>query len=233
MTDPAAPPADPTPPAVPPSDPPKSSRPDYLPEKFWDAEASAPRIETLAKSYGELEKKLGAKPEARAPETYELPNGMTIDGLPENYRDRVTKLVDRARELDMTQDQMAALIGSAIGSPHTVAADLAKVTGDADKARTILENAEGFIRSRPEAEAAALRALMATADGVQAVNSLRDAFRERSLPTGDTVTGMPSTLPELKAELRRAVGSEDYGDPAKQAYANKIAGRIAELEQGK
>lgn len=32
------------------------ARPDWLPEKFWDPQAAAPRVEQLAKSYGELEK---------------------------------------------------------------------------------------------------------------------------------------------------------------------------------
>lgn len=36
-----------------------ASRPDYLPEKFWDPDKSEARIETLARSYAELEKKLG------------------------------------------------------------------------------------------------------------------------------------------------------------------------------
>lgn len=43
------------PPASPPADGPQ--RPDYIPEKFWDAEKGEARIEGLAKSYGELEKR--------------------------------------------------------------------------------------------------------------------------------------------------------------------------------
>ncbi|MBR0682751.1 hypothetical protein GXW74_19825 [Roseomonas eburnea] len=76
----------------------KPQRPDYLPEKFWDAEKGEPRIEGLAKSYSELEKRnsglrqahraefekevFGARPEK--PEGYELkppaemPEGVVI-----------------------------------------------------------------------------------------------------------------------------------------------------------
>ena len=36
-----------------------AARPDYLPEKFWDAAKGEARLETLARSYGELERKLG------------------------------------------------------------------------------------------------------------------------------------------------------------------------------
>jgi hypothetical protein len=34
-------------------------RPDYLPEKFWDESKGEARVESLARSYAELEKKLG------------------------------------------------------------------------------------------------------------------------------------------------------------------------------
>jgi hypothetical protein len=42
---------------------PAGERPAYIPQKFWDAEAGTVRVEALAKSYGELERKLGARRE--------------------------------------------------------------------------------------------------------------------------------------------------------------------------
>lgn len=58
MTDnappPAAPPAAPSDPAAPPA-PAPAQRPAYIPEKFWDGEKGAPRIEDLAKGYTTLE----------------------------------------------------------------------------------------------------------------------------------------------------------------------------------
>lgn len=39
-------------------------RPDFLPEKFWDAESKAPRLEEMAKSYSALETKIGSNREA-------------------------------------------------------------------------------------------------------------------------------------------------------------------------
>ena len=36
--------------------PAKAERPEWLPEKFWDAESGSPRMEEMAKSYAELEK---------------------------------------------------------------------------------------------------------------------------------------------------------------------------------
>ena len=42
-----------------------------IPAKFWDAEAGQVRVEALAKSYRELERRLSAR-EAAAPETYDI-----------------------------------------------------------------------------------------------------------------------------------------------------------------
>lgn len=39
----------------------KPAKPEWLPEKFWNAEKGEPNIEGLAKSYGELERKQGGK----------------------------------------------------------------------------------------------------------------------------------------------------------------------------
>lgn len=43
-------------------------RPDYIPEKFWDPEKKAPRVEQLAKSYGELETKFKTRDRELEPE---------------------------------------------------------------------------------------------------------------------------------------------------------------------
>lgn len=59
---------------VEPPAPPTFERPAFIPEKFWDPEQRTVRLEALAKSYGELERKLGdrrptAPAETRAPES--------------------------------------------------------------------------------------------------------------------------------------------------------------------
>lgn len=48
-----------------------AQRPDHIPEKFWDAEKGTVRYDDLAKSYVELEKKLGQPKDAPAAETEE------------------------------------------------------------------------------------------------------------------------------------------------------------------
>jgi hypothetical protein len=48
-----------------PAAPVKSAKPEWLPEKFWDADKGEANVESLSKSYGELEKKQGQQ---KAPE---------------------------------------------------------------------------------------------------------------------------------------------------------------------
>ncbi len=56
-------------------------RPDYIDEKFWDAEAGAPRVEDLAKSYREVQSLVGRRvgdlsPDARRKLAESLPDEM-------------------------------------------------------------------------------------------------------------------------------------------------------------
>jgi len=49
------------------------NRPAYLPEKFWDSTTNQPRLEALARSYAELEKRLGGNAGAPAsPRDYRI-----------------------------------------------------------------------------------------------------------------------------------------------------------------
>lgn len=60
-----------------------AERPEYLPEKFWNAESNAPNVEGLAKSYSELEKKFSQRASALKEELMsERPEGVpeSIDG---------------------------------------------------------------------------------------------------------------------------------------------------------
>lgn len=65
----------------------KAERPEWLGDKFWDAEAGAPRTEQLARSYSDLERLIGSRvgdlgPEARRKLAEALPDTLkeTWDG---------------------------------------------------------------------------------------------------------------------------------------------------------
>lgn len=63
-------------------------RPAYLPEKFWDPEGKTVRLDAMAKSYGELERKLsGMMPGPQAPDFDQaLRQALGVPEAPEAYR---------------------------------------------------------------------------------------------------------------------------------------------------
>ena len=78
-----------------------ASRPDYVPEKFWDTESSSVRMEDVFKSYGEIEKsgraradtmrksildEMASEKQANLPESYEarIPESLA-ESLPEDF----------------------------------------------------------------------------------------------------------------------------------------------------
>lgn len=75
-------------------DSPPVSRPDYLPEKFWDAEAGAPRIEEMARSYAELESAFGRRKEDLTKEIREVVASERPEGVPAKAEEYVVKLPD-------------------------------------------------------------------------------------------------------------------------------------------
>lgn len=65
----------------------KPQRPEHIPEKFWNAEKGEADFEAMAKSYAELEKKLGEKPAEK--KEGEKPNGQTAEtGEPAALREK-------------------------------------------------------------------------------------------------------------------------------------------------
>jgi len=80
----------------------QSMRPDGVPEKFWDQENGQVRVEAMAKSYQELEHKLGSPEESQIPESadaYEV----TIDGT--SIKTDVD-INERLHAAGMSQDQV-------------------------------------------------------------------------------------------------------------------------------
>ena len=79
----------------------KPVKPDYVPEKFWDADAGGVRVEQLINSYKSLEKKLSDKAEASkidAPSSYNIK-------IKDELFDIDPALNDRLREKGFTEAQ--------------------------------------------------------------------------------------------------------------------------------
>ncbi|WEM05528.1 head assembly [Ralstonia phage BOESR1] len=86
------------PPADPSVDQLKPTKPEWVPEKFWDAEKGEVRIEDLAKSYGELEGKLGAPNKGEPGAAPNAAEGQPTDAPAQD--DAQAQLADKGLNLD-------------------------------------------------------------------------------------------------------------------------------------
>lgn len=88
-----------------------ATKPEDVPEKFWDKEKSEVRVEAVLKSYGELEKRFGAF--KGAPETYEvsLSDDLVQEGVSIDETDPVLDAAKEfAKQANMSQDGFNGMI---------------------------------------------------------------------------------------------------------------------------
>lgn len=128
---------------------PKAERPPYIPEKFWDEKLGAPRVEDMARSYAELERKLGSRrPEAAPAEGPAEPKGAAAPAaappaLPERYTITARHpLLGQDPELD------ARLLAAGFSEPQAqLVYDLA-----AERLLPMVEEALGEIEAQRQVE---------------------------------------------------------------------------------
>jgi len=87
--------------------PQQAPRPEHIPEKFWDAEKGAPRVEDLAKSYLELEKKLATPKEAQEPEKKPEQQAPKQDNkaVPESMKELQKSVTDKGLDFHKFYDE--------------------------------------------------------------------------------------------------------------------------------
>ena len=63
-----------------------NNKPDFIQDKFWDAERKEPNLEALATSYNSLEKKLGSRTEELSKQIREDFEKEKIANAPADYK---------------------------------------------------------------------------------------------------------------------------------------------------
>tara|TARA_R100000734_G_C3317256_1_gene110223 strand:- start:1821 stop:2564 length:744 start_codon:yes stop_codon:yes gene_type:complete len=219
--------------------PPVPERPDYIPEKFWNAETGEARTEEMAKSYTQLEtfskgkeeemeekiiEKLANEHAESIPEKYELPalpESVTVEMVEQNPMfDWWTNV---AKENGMSQEEFETGVSQYV-------AVMIDAQPDIDKEMEILgENGNDRVNAvdlwaqktfPPEEYDAIARTLGASASGVQALERVMEMNR----------TGVKSeqfTQPEKKltmADARAMMADPRYFDPRvrDEAYVAKV-----------
>lgn len=231
-----APPAEPPPGETPPpaggdTPPPAVERPDWLPEKFWDGEAKAPRVDALAKSYAELEKtrvdpaklkeaweaeRIAGRPEA--PDAYKLPEDERFDAEALAASPVVGLWRKAAHEAGLPQDAFEKVLTEYADAEiarmeQQTAAELAAL-GENGKART---EAVGLWARRVFGETPKLDAIAqvtTTAAGVEAVEHLMKLLNDAGVDPGEFEPDNRGQ--ETLADIRKLMDSREYWDPSKR-----------------
>jgi hypothetical protein len=115
------------------------ARPEFIPEKFWDAAKGAPNVESLAKSYSELEGKFGKGKEAYKAE-FEAERFKNRPDKPEAYAFAPPK---------------DGPLAEALAKQNVVIVDKIPEKQDAGKNYLVIDNADplmGFWRSHAHAQ---------------------------------------------------------------------------------
>lgn len=218
---------------------PSPERPDFIPEKFWDADKGEVRLEGLAKSYGELEKnrvnpdklkeeweseRLAARPED--PAGYTLPEDERFD----QEQLAASPIVDiwraAAHDAGLNQEQFEQRLTDYADAfteqtMATMKAEKEKLGENADA--RIDAVAKWGKAALPEAEYVALSQVATSADGVKLAERMMKAFREAGMEgqgDGDPVDG-EDTL----EDIQKLMQTKEYFDPAH--HDPKVRDRVA------
>lgn len=179
-------------------------RPEWLPEKFKSAKA-------LAKSYSELEKRIGTSPQA--PESYDFGDYKEVFD-PEN--EHMANLQNLYKENKISQEVFEKTMESMTGYlVPDVAAERAKIGEDADKRIEILDN---WAKANFSEKAFnALTSTMVTSDAILAIEEIRNKMLEgkQTPPSSSDETGTPPEYTRKELEQEMYENREKYKSDSK------------------
>jgi hypothetical protein len=218
----------------------ESSKPEYVPSKFWDADKNEINVEELSMSYTALEKKLGQRTESlvndireevkgeiasRAPEEYvipdlELPEGVNIDINTEEPM--LQWWANTAKQAGLSQEQFAEGIKQFVNNEI---AGLPDINAEKD---LLGENADQRIESAnlwakknltPDSYDA-IAQFAAKADGVRVIEELMNLTKDAPIPQHETEIDVKPSL----ADLRSMMNDPRYYEDGKKdpAYIEKV-----------
>ena len=206
----------------------EAQRPEWLPEKFWNAEAKAPSVENLAKSYAELERNRTADPEKlketweterlaarpESPDKYELPTNEALD--PDLLANSpVVKLWRKAaHEAGVGQEQFTKVIDDFAKEEMTrlsesFNAEMSKL-GENAKARTEAAGLWGQKFFAGEGEFEAFQQMTTTAAGIAAAEKLMKVMADAGVEVeGEAANDGKDDM----GTIRKLMDSKAYYDP--------------------
>ena len=198
-----------------------SDKPEFVQDKFWDADRKEVNLENLASSYNALEKKLGSRTEdlskqvrqdleqerlGKVPEEYKI----NVPELPENVDVSVSEDMeivqwwkDTAKQNGLSQEQfdegVKVFIDNAMATLPDVNAEMEKL-GDNSKER--VEAAELWSKKNLSPEAYnTFSSVASTAEGVKAIEEIMKMTKDSPMPTTPTQVSVTPDLVDLKSMM--------------------------------
>lgn len=188
----------------------RPERPAYLPEKFWDQATGSARVEALAKSYGELERKLGTRHPAAADAeppaddtaaptpvpaspSYRIkePHPLVAQDGDLDARLRAAGLSETQAQLvyDLAAERLLPLVGEAAGEVEAQRQldRLERHFGGAEAWRETARQIKGWAAAHLPEDVAAT--LAGSADGVLALHQMMRASEPELVGGGDAAAG--------------------------------------------
>ena len=227
------------------------AKPEFVQDKFWDAERKEVNLENLASSYNALEKKLGSRTEdlskqirtdleqeklGKTPEEYKV----NLPELPENVDVTVSddmELVqwwkDTAKQNGLSQEQfdqgVNAFVNNAVATLPDVNAEMEKL---GDNAKERIEASELWSKKNLSPDSySTFSSLAATAEGVKVIEEIMKLTKDSPIPTTPTQVSVTPNEDDLKSMLQ----DPRYWDSSKRdpSYVKRVTELYEKAYQNK
>ena len=216
------------------------TKPDYIQDKFWNAETKEVNIENLASSYNSLESKLGSRTEDLSKQIRTDLENERLSKVPESYKLNVPEMDENtkvtisedmpivqwwgktAKEAGLSQEQYDAGVNAFIenATANLPNPDLERQKlGDSGKERIEAANMWSKKHLSPDAYKS-ISSFASTADGVKALEEVMKLTKDSSMPTAPTQVDVAASMDDLKSMLN----DPRYYDSARRdpAYVRRV-----------
>jgi len=216
------------------------TKPEYIQDKFWNAERNEVNLENLASSYNSLESKLGSRTEDLTKQIRSDLENEKLKNVPEEYKLNIPELesnvsLDINNEMPIVQwwnqtakdsglsqkkydEGVKAFVENAISNLPNTDLEIQKL-GDAGKER--IEAAELWSKKHLSPESySAISSFAATAEGVKALEEVMKLSKDSNMPTTQTQVDVTADMDDLKSMLK----DPRYWDSSKRdpSYVKRV-----------
>lgn len=198
-----------------------TSKPEFIQDKFWDAERNEVNLENLASSYNSLEKKLGSRTEDLSKQIREDLEMEKLKSAPEEYKVNLPELPENvdvsvsddmeivqwwketAKKNGLSQDQfdqgVEMFVNNAIATLPDMNAEMQKL---GDNAKERVEAAELWSKKNLSPESyQTFSSVASTAEGVKVIEEIMKMTKDSPMPTTPTQVSVAPNLQDLKSMI--------------------------------